>query len=229
VREAIAHCTTLLDEVESDRRTAAFMRATLAQLTAMDNRVDEARALLETSVGQLRELGSAVLASSSSIDSAQIEVLAGDLHAAERLLRADHEALGAMGERYLLASVDGKLARILYTLDRFDEARELAEGVRDMAMDDDLDAQALWRSVLAMLEAREGRTQDGIRLADEAIAMRRQSDALVLLADALDDFGEVLRFSGRDDESRAVRNEALRLYERKGDIVSAGRVRALLI
>jgi len=229
VREAIASCTSLLAVVESDRRTAAFMRATLAQLTAMDNRIDEGRSLLEESLRQLRELGSAVLASSSSIDSAQIEILAGDLPAAERLLRADHDALGAMGERYLLASVDGKLARILYTLDRFAEARELAEGVRDMAMDDDLDAQALWRSVLAMLEAREGRPEEGIRLADEAIAMRRQSDALVLLADALDDFGEVLRFSGHDDESRAVRNEALRLYERKGDIVSAGRVRALLI
>ena len=48
------------------------------------------------------------------------------------------------------------------------------------------------------------------------------------VADALADFSEVLRFSGRDDEERAVRNEALRLYERKGDIVSAGRLRSLL-
>ena len=41
--------------------------------------------------------GRAVLAASSSIDSAQIEYLAGDLTAAERLLRADHEALDRDG------------------------------------------------------------------------------------------------------------------------------------
>jgi hypothetical protein len=123
---------------------------------------------------QLRELGSSVLASSSSIDSAQIELLAGDLEAAERLLRADHDALGAMGERYLLASVDGKLARVLYTLDRFDEARVLVEGVREMAMEDDLDAQALWRSVLAMLLAREGHGDEALPLAQEAVALRRR-------------------------------------------------------
>jgi len=58
--------------------------------------------------------------------------------------------------------------------------------------------------------------------------MLRQSDAPVWLADALADFSEVLRFSGRDDEVRAVRNEALRLYERKGDVVTAGRLRSLL-
>ena len=145
-----------------------------------------------------------MLASSSSIDSAQVEILAGDLPAAEQLLRADHESLTALGERYLLATVDGKLARVLYTLDAFDEARSLAEGVREMALDDDLDAQALWRSVLAMLLAREGHTEDAIAMSHEAVELRRQSDAIVLLADALDDFGEVLRFSGRDDESRAV-------------------------
>ncbi len=228
VREAITRCTQLLAEVASDRRTAAFIRATLAQLTAMDGRIGEARTLLAESTRQLRELGSTVLASSSSIDSAQVELLAGDLDAAERLLRADHDALTALGERYLLSSVDGKLARVLYTLDRFDEAGELAESVREMAMDDDLDAQAQWRSVLAMLRAREGRSAEALSLGEEAIALRRRSDALVFLADALDDFSEVLRFCGRDDDSRAVRLEALQLYEQKGDIVSAGRVRTFL-
>jgi tetratricopeptide (TPR) repeat protein len=82
--------------------------------------------------------------------------------------------------------------------------------------------------VLAMLVAREGRAEEAIALGTEAIELRRRSDAIVLLADTLDDFSEVLRFCGRDDDSRAVRNEALRLYERKGDVVSAGRVRSVL-
>jgi class 3 adenylate cyclase/tetratricopeptide (TPR) repeat protein len=228
VPEAIRHCTDLLGEVESDRRTSALIRSTLAQLTAMDNRIAEARGLQTQSVAELRELGSAVLAASNSIDSAQIEILAGDLSAAERLLRADHDALTAIGEHALLPSIDGRLARVLYVLDRFEEAEELSRSIPSMAMEDDLDAQAIWRSVLAMLTARHGDTDEAIKLSLEAIELRRRSDAIVYLADTLTDFSEVLRFTGRDDEVHAVRKEALRLYERKGDIVSAGRLRALL-
>ena len=228
VPEAIARCRALLVEVDSDRRTTAFIRAALAQLTAMDNRIGEGRALLAESVAELADLGSNVLASSSSIDSARIEILAGELNAAEVLLRRDHDALTRMGERYLLASVDGLLARVLYVLDRFDEADALSRSVRDTAMEDDPDAQALWRSVQAMLRARDGDVDEGIRLALEAVSLRRSSDTPVLLADALADFSEVLRFAGRDEEMRGVRTEALRLYERKGDLVSASRMRALL-
>ena len=39
----------------------------------------------------------------------------------------------------------------------------------------------------------------------------------------------MLRFTGREDEVRAVRTEALNLYERKGDVVSAGRLRSFLL
>jgi class 3 adenylate cyclase/tetratricopeptide (TPR) repeat protein len=228
VPEAIERSRKLLEEVESDRHASAFIRTALAQLEAMDNRIDDARRIYDEAVTQLRELGSAVLAASSSIDSAQIEFLAGDLPAAERLLRADHDALTAMGERSLLPSVDGRLARVLYMLDRFGEAEEIARSAQSMSMEDDLDAQAMWRSVLAMILARTGRTDEAVRLGEEAVELRRRSDAIVYLADTLTDFSEVLRFTGRDDEVRAVRNEALRLYELKGDIVSAGRLRTLL-
>jgi tetratricopeptide (TPR) repeat protein len=133
-----------------------------------------------------------------------------------------------MGERSLLPSVDGRLARVLYTLDAFDEAEEIARSAQAISMDDDLDAQAMWRSVLAMVIARKGQHEEAIRLALEAVELRRRSDAIVQLADALTDFSEVLRFAGREDEVAAVRNEALRLYEAKGDVVSAGRLRSLL-
>ena len=227
--QAIERCRQLLREVESDRHASAFIRTALAQLEAMDNRIDEgAEPLRRSGHAAARSSGAAVLAASSSIDSAQIEYLAGDLTAAERLLRADHEALTEMGERSLLPSVDGRLARVLYTLDQFDEAEGIARSAQAMSMDDDLDAQAMWRSVLAMVIARKGQPDEAIRLALEAVELRRRSDAIVYLADTLTDFSEVLRFTGRDDEVRAVRNEALRLYVRKGDIVSAGRLRTLL-
>jgi hypothetical protein len=42
------------------------------------------------------------------------------------------------------------------------------------------------------------------------------------------DLGEVLRVGGRRDEAVSVLEEALSLYERKGNIAAAAKTRALL-
>jgi hypothetical protein len=47
-------------------------------------------------------------------------------------------------------------------------------------------------------------------------------------ADALVDLAEVLRLVGRKDEPKDVLEDALRLYERKGNVVSAARARDVL-
>lgn len=51
---------------------------------------------------------------------------------------------------------------------------------------------------------------------------------LDLRAQALADLGEVLRLADRPQESRAAFEEAIRLYEDKGNVVGSGRVRDLL-
>lgn len=228
VEEARRRADELVREVEGDRRTEAFLLGVQAQLLAMSGELDAARERSRRAEATLDELGVKVLSAATSIDSARIELLAGDLEAAERYLRRDYDALMLMGERFLLSTVGGMLARVTYALDRFAEAEELARVVRELAAPDDIDAQALWRSVFAMVRARDGAIEEAIALAQEAVALRRQADAPVLLAEALEDMGEVMRFAGLDEEARAMRAEALRLYERKGDVVSAGRLRTLL-
>ena len=228
VPEALRRCEELAAEIRGDRRTEALIRGVLAQLYAMQGTMDRARELSGQSLAMLEELGAGVLSSATSLNSSPIELLDGDLEAAERQLRRDYDALSLLGERFLLSSVAGSLGRVVYQRDRFDEAEELAMVVEQLAAPDDVDAQALWRSVLGMCLARRGQIDEGLRLAREAVEMRRQTDALTLLAETLADLAEVLRFTGRDDEVRAVRSEALQLYERKGDIVSAGRLRAML-
>lgn len=228
VTEALARCEELAAEIHGDRRTEALIYGVLAQLNAMQGDIEQARELSAQSLSMLNELGAGVLSAATSLNSSQIELLAGDLEAAEQQLRADYDALSRLGERFLLSSVAGSLGRVIYQLDRFDDAEALAMIVEGLAAEDDVDAQALWRSVLGMCLARRGDTEQGVRLAAEAVAMRRGTDALVLLAEAIADLAEAMRFTGRDDEVRALRTEALHLYERKGDIVSAGRLRALL-
>jgi hypothetical protein len=47
-------------------------------------------------------------------------------------------------------------------------------------------------------------------------------------ADGLVDLAEVLRLIGRTDETTRVLEGAVRLYEQKGDVVSAARARSVL-
>ncbi|MEO8510790.1 MAG: adenylate/guanylate cyclase domain-containing protein [Chloroflexota bacterium] len=228
VPEVVSRCEELAAEIDGDRRTEALIRGVLAQLYAMLGETERARDMSAESLSMLEELGAGVLSSATSLNSSTVELLAGDLEAAERQLRRDYDALSQLGERFLLSSVAGSLGRVVYQRDRFEDAEALAMIVEGLAAADDVDAQALWRSVLGMCLARRGEIDDGVRLAAEAVELRRGTDALVLLAEALTDLAEALRFAGRDDEVRALRSEALELYERKGDIVSAGRLRVLL-
>ena len=47
-------------------------------------------------------------------------------------------------------------------------------------------------------------------------------------AQALADLAEVLRLEGRPEKSASALDEAIHLYEQKGNVVAAGTLRALL-
>jgi class 3 adenylate cyclase/tetratricopeptide (TPR) repeat protein len=228
VADAIARCESLLGELGGDRRTESLIRTALAQLYAMRTEIERGRSMYAQARRLLEELGGGVLGASTSIDSARIELLAGEVEAARRELRRDYEQLSAMGERFLLATVGGMLARVEYLLGEHAEAEKLARIVGEVAAPDDIDGQALWRAALATCLARRGEVAEAQRLGAEAVELRRRSDSPALLAEALTDLAEVQRHAGMDDAVRGLRNEALALYERKGDLVSAGRLRTLL-
>jgi hypothetical protein len=65
-------------------------------------------------------------------------------------------------------------------------------------------------------------------VAREAVALFEETDYLDVHGDALVALAEVLRAADRIDESAVALGEALVLYERKGNIVAAGRTRDLM-
>ena len=85
-----------------------------------------------------------------------------------------------------------------------------------------------WRQVRAKALARRGEDVAAEDLAREAVALAEPTDALDMRADALVDLAEVLRLIDRKDEPKGVLEEALRLYEQKGNVVSAARARDVL-
>jgi tetratricopeptide (TPR) repeat protein len=78
--------------------------------------------------------------------------------------------------------------------------------------------------VRAKVMARGGEFEEAERLAREAVAIASGTDFLDGHADALASLGEVLRLAGRAEESTAALQEALRLYEQKGNIAAAARL-----
>ena len=80
----------------------------------------------------------------------------------------------------------------------------------------------------ACLLARRGRVDDAERLAREGVRLAADSECVGWHADVLLDLAEVLRLSGRSEEAEATAVEAVRLYERKGNVAGMERAENLV-
>jgi tetratricopeptide (TPR) repeat protein len=228
VDDAIARCEAIVEEASGDRRTVGLVTSLLARLRAMRGDFDEARRLYTTARLTLEEMGRSVVACSTALDSCGVEMLAGDPAAAERELRRDYEALTAMGERYLLSTLAGELARAVDAQGRYDEALELTQTAEELSAEDDITSQGLWRLVRGKVLARRGERSVAVVLADEAVELLRRTDASVIRDEGLVDAAEVMRLSGDLEAARDYLEEALALFERKGNLVAAKTARASL-
>jgi tetratricopeptide (TPR) repeat protein len=228
VPDAIARCEELVAAIGSDRGTEALVLAMLAQLRAMAGDFDRARDLVARARSTLEDLGRKVLAAGLSTDSWRIEMLAGDPIAAEIGLRRDYAELEAIGEKYFLSTIAAGLAHVLTRQDRIDEAERFCEIAEELAGEDDVWSQVLWRSARAKVAARRSQFADARRLALDAIERARGTDGTILLADALADLAETSELAGERDAAREALDEALALYEQKQDAVSARHVRRRL-
>jgi len=204
------------------------LMSTRACLEAMRGRFAEARALLSQARARSDELGQRTWSVVQSRDRWMVEMLAGDFAAAERESRWGCEMLEQMGEKNWLSTRAGELAQALCALGRFDEAEEWSRKSEALGASDDVVTQMLWRQVRAKVLARPGEHAEAERLAREAVALAEQTNTVSFHGDALMDLAEVLELTGRREEAATALEQALALYERKGNVVMAERARAQL-
>jgi class 3 adenylate cyclase/tetratricopeptide (TPR) repeat protein len=225
VRDGIAQCEALLLDVR-DRQVQGIIQCIVAQLSAMNGEFEPARALYRQGRATLRDLGRGVIAAQTGVDVARVELLAGDLAAAERELRADCDFLVKAGESYVLSTVAAVFARVQREQGRDDEALALSKTAEQAAAEDDVDAQVQWRSVRAPILARRGAHAEAEALARAALALALGAEVPLLLAEAHADLAQVLVASARPAEARAEYLRAAEVSRGKGDLVSAARAQA---
>ena len=220
IADAVTRLEAILANGLANGRAEAMVLLQLGQLHAMAARFDEAREVCERACRLIEERGGGVLGNATSIAGpARVELLAGRADAAEELLRRDYDALTAIDEQYYRPIVAGVWAQALHELGRSDDAMAAAATAAELAADDDVEAQALWRSVRAKLLAESGQPGEALALAEQAVALLRATDATVMQADALLDLAHVHVHGGRTEEAAKAALEARMRYRLKGHIV----------
>jgi class 3 adenylate cyclase/tetratricopeptide (TPR) repeat protein len=242
------HCLTLywgplpLDVVErrgrealaeAERSGVASLAATayrvLARVAAHRGDLDEARRFVEAATAITREEGSLLPRAVDCISRAMVELLAGDLAAAEEVLRGGYRQLEEMGGTGPRVNVATLLARVRLLRGRNDDAEELTRICERLAAPDQADAQVKWRSIRAIAVARRGEPGEAERLAREAVYLAGKTDQLDSRAEAHVDLAEVLLLGGRGREAEHELERAITLFQEKGNEVgerSARRLRA---
>jgi tetratricopeptide (TPR) repeat protein len=210
------------------RRVEGTALLVLATCAAFAGRFEEARQLLSDAAAIDEELGGGRGSGFRYTPAGMIELLAGDVAAAERELRAGYDELREHGDAWFLCGVAAELADVRWLQGDDDEALELTRLAEKMAGDEVLVAQMMWRGARAKVFARRGRAEEAELLAREGVSIIERTDHILYLADALTDLAQVLRLQNRRQEAATAAEEARRLYERKGNVVAARNVEALL-
>jgi predicted ATPase/class 3 adenylate cyclase len=225
VLEGIGRCEEILREVTGHLEAEALTLRHLGSLHAMNGHLDLGRSMLATSNAVFEDLGLTLNAATSQ-NEAVMELSAGDPAAAETSLRAGFDALAQMGEKAFLSTTAAFLARAVFAQGRIDEAEELAQLSASLTVPGDLLTQLLWRGVNARVLATRGRLGEAESFAREAVSLAGRTDFLVQHGDALVDLALILQDADRPEEAAAAALAGLHLHEQKGNLVTAGRIRA---
>jgi DNA-binding SARP family transcriptional activator/tetratricopeptide (TPR) repeat protein len=219
--QAVQRCKQLLADTAGNPVLKATLLGVLGYLESMQNRLSEARQFFDKGRQVMDELGEIIWIY-------WLWALLADPVSGERELRWATELLKRIGEKSHYSSTAAVLARATYSQGRYDEAEELSRAAEAASRPNDVHGQISWRSIQAKVLAHRGELGAAEELAREALAFAEESDFLNTHADALMDFAVVLRLAGRPDDAASAVEEAIHLYEQKGNVVSAARARAEL-
>ncbi len=227
VEDGMRYAEQLLER-RDDPAWRDFALHILGHLRARLGNFAQGRADLEAWRNRFREHGQEALFKATASCVWDVCRLAEDWEGGERALREAYD----LGERYEdradLCTIAAHLGDALYRQGRIDEAERCSAVSEELGASDDLYNEAIWRGVRAKVFAARGDFTGAESLGREAVAIADRTDYFELRADARLDLAEALRAAGSDDDAATTAQEALEIYERKGNLVGARNARALI-
>jgi class 3 adenylate cyclase len=228
VASGVEHMERIRSQADGPLAEAAALLS-LGCLRLMAGETRLGRDLYRRSEAINRDLGLRLLAAAQATLTGWSELVAGDVATAETLLRTGYAELEEMGERVLLSSTAAELGRVLCERGSYDEADRFAATSEELSGPGDPFNASLIAGIRARVLASRGDLEAASGAAQEAVARAAAGDCLELTADAYRALADVLQASGQAEDAEAALRDALRLYEEKGNLIAAERVRKALV
>ena len=223
VQAGIDRSTALMLEYKDQRAIEASMYHVLAHFHARLGAFDEARAFSARHRAFFKDTGQQSAFDFEAEVRWDIEMLAGDAAEAERVLREGYEPMEARGEE--VGALASFMARSICAQGRWDDAEPYA--MRAASREGSVFGP-LGKGSLARVQAHQGRVDEAVALARDAVAALESTDFLTDRADVFTDLADVLLVAGRAGEAAEALGLALTLYEQKGDSVTPPRIQAMI-
>lgn len=227
VDAAIERCEQILKSSKGKRLAEAKCLLRIAGLQGMRGRFEQARMMIATSRATLSDLGQTLYMAASTQEAGMVEMLAGDMEAAEREFRSGVEALEEMEEGAYLGDSAALLAKALYELGRYDDAEHFTQ-VSETAAGDVTTLKPDWGPTRAKVMARRGELEEAVRLAREAIEIAATTDDLWVRGEAFLALAEILEVAGMPSDGAVFVTKAIELYEQKGILPAIEQAQAML-
>jgi hypothetical protein len=216
-----------LDVIRMQRMTTAApsLEATslrcLAVLELLRGRPDKARSMLADARQVVSDLGLRHGLMETELSAGIIESMVGDQVAAEPHFRTALEGLDALGVGADAGQAAALLARSVLAQGRVDEADQYAAEGEHLA-GHNLKTAIAWRAVRAEIMSAQGRHDEAVVMAREAVTVAAGTDLVLDHAEACLAFGRVLAAAGDEESAAGARRDAEALYAAKEATSSIG-------
>jgi tetratricopeptide (TPR) repeat protein len=201
------------------------VRGNLAMFAA---RFEEARSLMSRGAQVEEALGQHMVRAVAAQELARLELAAGNPAGARDVLLDADTILAASGERGVRSTTQAKLAVAYEQLGERDAALAAMELAEALGGKDDLINFVITHSVRARLALADGDHAAAGRWARSAGEYAARTDFVLDQAETKLELARVLAAGGKPDEAVAEAQEALELFEAKGDQPNAAKARGLL-
>ena len=226
--EGIRQANEIIEQAVGHPQLNAIATIVRGCLKGFQGEIEEGREDVRAGRARLLDIGQSGNWAGTAMIEADLELAAGQPAAAEAVLREGYEFMSPTAETGYIATIVDYRAMAALELGREDDALAFADEVERIAQPEDFEPHVRQACVRARVLARRGDHDAAAKSIQAAVARGGETDYLTVRAYTAISLAEVERLAGRADGERAALEDALRISERKGDLLTAQRVREQL-